>query len=205
MVLVIQEESRFSVGVILNLPTPMTTDFDVGGEHVGSINVKYGGPLECAGRNEKELLYLHKSKAMKDAALEEHLDVDSSSYNIWKCTKEEATEALVRGLATEDEIMGIDGLCVWPKDAFGGGGLRAELVQGNFERVPLSNYDKVWKKLQQQRRLSSTSLDENLRTAHAAWEVAGAGKDTTAKQMADERRELANEAHRQWIISYLLR
>ena len=142
---------------------------------------------------------------MKDSALGEHLDVDSSSYNIWKCTKEEATEALVRGLATEDEIMGIDGLCVWPKDAFGGGGLRAELVQGNFERVPLSNYDKVWKKLQQQRRLSSTSLDENLRTAHAAWEVAGAGKDTTAKQMADERRELANEAHRQWIISYLLR
>lgn len=206
VILVIQEESRFSVGVILNLPTSKSIDLDAGGEHVGSINIKFGGPLECSGRSENDLLFLHKSKAMKDAALGEQLDVDSSSYNIWTCKKEEATDALARGLvATEDEIMGIDGLCVWPKDAFGGGGLRAELVQGNFERVPLSNYDKVWKILQQQRRLSSTSLEENLRTSHAAWEVAGAGKDITVKQMADKRRQLANEAHRQWILSYLLR
>ena len=205
LILVLQEEKHFSVGVILNLPHK-TTDLTLGKEHVCSINTRYGGALQCAGSSESELSFFHKSKALKDESLGEHLDVDSSSYNIWKCTKADAIEVLLRGIIEPQEIIAVDGLCVWPKDEFGGGGLRAELVNGNFERVPLPNYEKVWRILQQQNvPISSENLDNVTRIAEAAWEAAGDGNGITAKEMNDKRRKLANDAHKQWILNYLLR
>ena len=205
VILVLQEEKQFSVGIILNLPSSEKIDLTLGREQVGSLNILYGGPMKCAGSPE-QVFFFHKSKAMKDLALGEHLDVDSSSYNIWKCTKAEATEALLRGVVNSDEIIAVDGLCVWPKDEFGGGGLRAELVKGHFERVPLPNYDKVWRILQQQNvPLSSENLDNAARIAEAAWAAAGDGKGIIAKEMNDKRRKLAKEAHKQWILNYLLR
>jgi len=205
VILVLQEEKQFSIGVILNLPSAEAIHLTLGEETIDPINVRYGGPMKYSGAGESEVLFFHKSKAMKDFGLGDHLDVDSPSYNIWKCTKEEATEALVRGIVKSDDIMAFDGLCVWPKDDFGGGGLRAELVQGHFERVPLSNYDAVWKILQQQTHLSITNIGENSRIADAAWDEAGIGKDSTSAIMKDERRRLADEAHRKWIEIYLLR
>lgn len=206
VILILQEEKQFSVGVILNLPSSETIDLTLGEEKIGSILCRNGGPMKCADSAESELLFFHKNKAMKDLALGEHLDVDSSSYNIWKCTKAEATEALLRGIVNSDEIIAVEGLCVWPKDEFGGGGLRAELVQGHFERVPLPNYDKLWRILQQQNvPLSSKNLDNVISIADAAWDAAGDGKDITANEMNDKRKKLADEAHREWIRNYLLR
>ena len=206
VILILQEDRQYSVGIILNLPSSDAIDLTLGEEHIASIAIRNGGPMKCAGSGESELLFFHKSKAMKDLALGEHLDVDSSSYNIWKCTKAEAMEALLRGVVEPEEIIAVDGLCVWPKDEFGGGGLRAELVQGHFERVPLSNYDKVWRVLQQQKTpLSINNLENIICTADTAWDKAGDGKDITTKEMNHERRQLADEAHRKWIENYLLR
>ena len=79
-------------------------------------------------------------------------------------------------------------------------------MKGHFERVPLPNYDKVWRILQQQNvPLSTENLDSATRIAEAAWDAAGDGKGIIAKEMNDKRRKLAKEAHKQWILNYLLR
>lgn len=214
LLLIIQDDNIASVGVLLNLPSTETAGIHIAscpeavfGEvspNFGSLPVRYGGPLDSAGTADAPLLCLHKSKSMKDAGYGDPLGPTSSAYNIWRCDLDEAVEAVNGGIASADEFIVVSGVCVWEKDGFGGG-LRAELVQGHYEKVPIANHQSIWDLLTTQELLSTDTLDDNLRISKEAWVKAGAGKASASRLLRGERKTLADQALFRWVLARLVR
>jgi len=230
IVLILQDNDDLSVGLILNQPSPKSLELEFIHDkaffqrRVFRIPLRYGGPLEMVSYDEDEdeheasqtnpdneddfaIQLLHMSQRMRIAGIGEPVSYELGlDQYIWKCTADEAKFAIAQQLAVPSDFMAIRGLCLWPE-----GGIHAEIDSGIYELVPQTLVGQVWKTLLRQFRLTLSTMDENIDLADAAWNFACRTRRKDPKSVSQEQDEdweevdnLCTEAHRTWVMTYLL-
>lgn len=228
LLLVILEDDNVSLGCMLNHPA--TKGYDVGGGGgTASIPIRYGGDYAIKGQS--PLLWLHCNPKLRDAGLGSSFREGRDDGMIYKCTQEEAKVAISRGMANANDFLIMSGVCVWPKL---GGSLANEVKRGTFEVVEPSKVQNVFATLQKQKLLTVENLEKNIDVMNEAWNKAArkeSSKTTTAddrSKSADDTltlgigegydedddtivfnsdkkvSELANDALKKWIATFLL-
>lgn len=216
IILVLLEDERVSLGCMLNHPA--TKGCDVGGGN--SIPIRYGGDYAIKGQS--PLQWLHCSQKLKDAGLGTPVGDENGIY---KCTQEEASDAISYGIANAEDFLVMSGVCVWPKL---GGSLANEVKRGVFEVVEPSKVSDVFSTLQKQAILTTENLSRNIDISNEAWEKAARAESSTEKKGSEETltvgigegfdeeddtlvfnsdkkvSELANDALRKWVATFLL-
>lgn len=224
LVLVILEDDKVSLGCMLNHPA--TKGYEVGTIKTGvtSIPIRYGGDYAIKGQS--PLMWLHCSQKLKDSGLGS--SVGDKHNEIWKCTQDEATEAILYNIAKPEDFLVMSGVCVWPK--FGESGIADEVKRGSFEVVDNSNVEEVFATLLGQEILTKNNLAKNIAVSNEAWQKgAGSQKFPTNNQQppndtltlgigegfdedddtvvfnSDKKvSELANDALKKWVATFLL-
>lgn len=208
IMLVFQDDDDLSVGLILNHPTPDQYELVTPQGTSVEFTIRYGG---WAGRDDVDpFIWLHSSQSMRDAEIGAPL---GNRDKIWTCSQDSVCRAIDTGLATAEDFMLVQGFSVWEKES-GAGGMTGQVLAGNFEPVSAS-HGETWGILQSQKRLTETTVDENIRLSDHAWVISGmntavnntiTGHD--AKRMVFDSlvsvSDLADQALRNWVITHLL-
>ena len=211
LVLVILEDEKVSVGVMLNHAAT---------KGYSTVPFRYGGDYAVKGQS--ALLWLHCDQRLRDLGV--GIPLGNNKGGIYKCSQEQATEAISNNIAEASDFMVVSGVCAWPKL---GGSLGTEIKKGMFEIVPETKVEEVFKTLQKQKILTSSNLSENIKLAQKAWETGASEKTSTSQKISgvltvgigegfdedDESlvfnsdtkvSELADEALRKWVATCLL-
>lgn len=218
LVLVILEDDKATVGLMLNHPATKGCEVRIGMETT-TIPLRYGGDYAVKGAS--PLMWLHCSKKLRDAGVgvafsENHKD------GIYKCSQDQASQALTAGIAHPKDFLAVSGVCVWPKL---GGSLLSEVKRGVFDIIPKDRVEGAFTTLQEQEMLSATNLSRNLELTNLAWERAGAedtqtqtkntltlgigegfDEDDDAVVFNSDKKvsDLADDALRKWVATFLL-
>mmetsp|Transcript_10800 Transcript_10800/g.23000 ORF Transcript_10800/g.23000 Transcript_10800/m.23000 type:complete len:700 (-) Transcript_10800:2401-4500(-) len=219
LVLVILDDDKCTVGVMLNHAATKGCEFRSTLGEVSIIPLRYGGDYAVKGQS--PLLWLHCDDNLRDSGVGTPFGKNTEG-KVCKCSQEQAQEAISKKIAKATDFLVISGVCVWPKL---GGSLATEVKRGIFEIVPESNIEGVFGTLQKQKVLSFLNLSDNIELAHAAWERSGdANKsalddkvltlgigegydddDDSVVFNSDKKvSELADDAKRKWIATFLL-
>ncbi len=221
IILVLLSSDTLALGCMLNHPA--TKGCEIGGK---SIPVRYGGDYAIKGQS--PMMWLHSSQKLRD------LGVGTPSGEHWKdifkCTQEEAIEAISCGVANLNDFLVTSGVCVWSKLS-----LTNDVKRGVFELVDYSKVHEVFGALQKQEILTEYNLEKNISFGEEAWMVGATSREKssyndnknqsgfTQRQMVpgigevfDEEdaavvfntnkkvSELANDALRKWVATFLL-
>jgi hypothetical protein len=214
LVLVLLEDEKVSLGCMLNHPS--TKGCDLGGR---SIPMRYGGDYAIKGQS--PVMFFHCNEIILDSGL--GAPVGDRSMGIYKCTQEEATIAISRGVAKARDFLVTSGICVWPKHS-----LSNDVERGVFEVVEPSRVEEVLAALQRQEILTKENLEMSLSAGQMAWQKAaslesssngtrasvpltqgiGEGFDeedeTVVFNSEKKVSELANDALKKWVATFLL-
>ena len=200
IVLIIQDDSDMTVGVILNRPSAMSIKMKFKNGYLsGKISslefpVQYGGPfafngvkevdeeeeLDLDDDNDKDMpsLFLHRSSTLRNSEIGEPIGLEDKDVDgdcrIWKCTMDEVVNALHEELAEPNDFIAIDGFCVWTKsDA--NGSIQSEIRNGNFDILNPSylQMNVIWDRLAKQGTLNEESIHQVLELSEAVWLLAG--------------------------------
>lgn len=158
VILIIASDERSSVGVILNRPSTKGVDINMKQKEISKIAtlpIRFGGQFAVKGN--EVLLWLHYNPVLRVAKIGS--PVGSDTDGIWKCTSTDVTTAVRRGLAAPEDFLVISGVSAW---------ITSSLAE-NWEKVPLSQTQKVWDELARQERLSKVNLRQAVDVANAAW------------------------------------
>jgi putative AlgH/UPF0301 family transcriptional regulator len=171
IILVLMDDDLLTIGAILNRPAAKGLDLHVAPKIGGlcakqtiTLPLRFGGQYTM--KNEEPLLWVHCSKKLRSAKI--GAPVGPANSGIWKCSVEEVTSALSRGLATTNDFLVVTGVSAWTKDG-PTGGIQGEIEAGNFEIVPISKTRDVWDSLSKQQVLTGSTLKHNLAMADEAW------------------------------------
>ena len=226
LVLVILEDDKVSLGCMLNHPA--TKGYEVSGKRgtpSSSIPIRYGGDYAIKGQS--PLMWLHNNPKLRDAGLGKSFFGEERSEGIYLCSQDEATQAITYGVAKAEDFLVTSGVCVWPKV---GGSLANEVKRGMFEVVELSKVDDVFRTLQRQEMLTKDNLVENIDVANEAWRKSARGGPSSSDDKSPDENtltigigegfdedddtvvfnsdvklsELANDALRKWVATFLL-
>jgi len=141
IVLILQDDEHFNVGVILNHVTAYTIDFEfqVVTESNGprqrqddkimtlSLPLHYGGSVRIKNDDEGEegeenshnivdsLLFIHMHPMLKQENIGEPIGNNDDADSIYRCTAHEMVDAIATGMAKPKDFMAIDGFCIWEK------------------------------------------------------------------------------------------
>eukprot|EP00580_Thalassiosira_gravida_P010109 CAMPEP_0201639512 /NCGR_PEP_ID=MMETSP0493-20130528/19578_1 /ASSEMBLY_ACC=CAM_ASM_000838 /TAXON_ID=420259 /ORGANISM="Thalassiosira gravida, Strain GMp14c1" /LENGTH=680 /DNA_ID=CAMNT_0048112935 /DNA_START=59 /DNA_END=2101 /DNA_ORIENTATION=- len=222
LVLVVLEDEKVTLGCMLNHPA--TKGYDVSDSNKGTssiIPVRYGGDYAIKGQS--PLMWIHCNQQLRDSGLGESFG--DQSKGIYKCSQEEATEAISYNIAKPEDFLIMSGVCVWPKI---GNNLANEVKRGVFEVVEQSKVDEVFQTLQKQEMLTKENLAENLAVTNEAWQKAASSKSFPDEKGPDETltlgigegfdedddtvvfnsdkkvSQLANDALKKWVATFLL-
>jgi hypothetical protein len=216
LILVLLEDENVALGCMLNHPS--TKGCDVGGR---SIPIRYGGDYAIKGQS--PVMWLHCNEMLLGSGL--GAPVGDRSRGIYKCTQEEATAAISRGIANTRDFLVMSGVCVWPKHS-----LASDVERGVFDLVDPSRVKEVLNALQKQEILTKENLEKSLSAGQAAWQTAASRKesssngakgldapltlgigegfdeeDETVVFNSDKKvSELANDALKKWVATFLL-
>mmetsp|Transcript_16380 Transcript_16380/g.29579 ORF Transcript_16380/g.29579 Transcript_16380/m.29579 type:complete len:682 (+) Transcript_16380:160-2205(+) len=222
LVLVVLEDDKVTLGCMLNHPA--TKGYEVGDSKKGTssiIPVRYGGDYAIKGQS--PLMWIHCNQQLRDSGLGEPFG--DQSKGIYKCSQEEATEAISYNIAKPEDFLIMSGVCVWPKI---GSNLANEVKRGVFEVVEQSKVEEVFRTLQKQEMLTEENLTENLAVTNEAWQKAASSKSSPDEKEPDETltlgigegfdedddtvvfnsdkkvSQLANDALKKWVATFLL-
>jgi hypothetical protein len=216
LILVLLEDEKVALGCMLNHPS--TKGCDVGGR---TIPIRYGGDYAIKGQS--PMMWLHCNDVLLDSGL--GTPVGDRSKGIYKCTQEEATVAISRGIANARDFLVMSGVCVWPKYS-----LANDVERGIFEVVEPSRVNGVINALQEQEILTKENLETSLSAGQAAWQKSASKKESSSDgtkgsdsplmlgigEGFDEEdetvvfnstkkvSELANDALKKWVATFLL-
>lgn len=172
--LVLSDDDIATIGVILNRPSSKGLEFKTANSGTGAsktvtIPVRYGG--QYAVKGQESLLYLHNNDDLRLAGVGSPV---GGSSGIWKCTSNDVTSAISKGLAHAQDFLVVSGVSVWEKNLAGGkNGIEGEIDIRNFEIVPQSCVDNVWVTLvSQQQTLSESNFKQTLAISDKAWSFA---------------------------------
>jgi putative AlgH/UPF0301 family transcriptional regulator len=175
LVLILSDDDNASVGAILNRPAAKGLDIQIslrgsGQSKLITLPLRFGGQYSVNGS--EQLLWLHSSDVLREANIGS--PVGEATRGIWKCTAEDVTRAISRGLARPEEFFVVTGVSVWAKgdNHLNGGGMKAEIDAGRFEVVPFERTHQVWNALSTQHVLTGNTLLTNLEIADGAWNAA---------------------------------
>jgi putative AlgH/UPF0301 family transcriptional regulator len=169
VVLVLKDEEKATVGVVLNRVSTQGVNIKVeGGEKTSRIPLLYGGQYTI---DRDPVLWLHCSSVLREANIGIQVGF-RQAQGIWKCSIQEVVKAVTSGLAKAEDFLAVSGVHIWPKLGVGQEGIEGEIELGNFEMVPTSVRDEVWSSLTKQQILTPLNLDASLRTAEEAWSIA---------------------------------
>jgi Uncharacterized ACR, COG1678 len=216
IILLLQEDSEASVGIILNLPTTETYTLDAAGIVHGKpvvIPIRYGGPSGKATA-EQPLFWLHDNLLLKEKGVGRCLFIQSqncepkSSGFPFVCTEAEVAHAIQDTPSTKDDFILVRGFTAWGKEV-GSRGMLGEVQAGNFEMVSKCRVGSVFQTLLAQQALSEKTLRKNVRIQQKAWVDCGDSNkgepsvrcvyesDTTVAALADA-------SLRNWIQIFIL-
>lgn len=220
-VLVLQEDDKASIGMVLNLPTSQVYSLPINNSTAAEFTIRYGGTSNFAtaseGDNddqehqeeEEAMVWLHCSAGLKYLRTGKPL-VAGDENGVWTCTQDQVAQAIDLGFAAPDDFMLVKGFCQWHKEGGSAGGVLGQVMSGYLEVVASDKIDGAWTTLRRQTPLSEHSLDKNLQLANEAWIVAS----DSERSADDESRlvfgtsvtvsELADMALSTWINIHLL-
>jgi len=220
-VLVLQENDKASIGMVLNLPTSQVYSLPINNSTAAEFTIRYGGTSNFAtaseGDNddqehqeeEEAMVWLHCSAGLKYLRTGKPL-VAGDENGVWTCTQDQVAQAIDLGFAAPDDFMLVKGFCQWHKEGGSAGGVLGQVMSGYLEVVASDKIDGAWTTLRRQTPLSEHSLDKNLQLANEAWIVAS----DSERSADDESRlvfgtsvtvsELADMALSTWINIHLL-
>jgi len=229
-VLVLQENSLASLGVILNLPTSDTYSLQINNTTFANFTVRYGGPtsiisvesgVDSIGENElvtqgeESMIWLHCCAGLKYLRTGRPL-ATGDEHGVWTCTQEQVIKAIDLDFASVDDFMLVKGLCVWEKEE-GAGGVLGQVMCGNLEVVSPDRIDGAWTMLRRQIFLKDVSFHYNIGLADEAWLQAAdedVAVETNKKGSTSAQRnifgslvriqELADRARSTWMKIHLL-
>ncbi len=210
ILLIIQDDSEMSVGVILNLPssTPITMAFidpNSDSENSYTIPERYGGRFSDSN-DEDSLLWFHCNDDLKEAAVGNRLGPREST--IWTISPDDAVNAIATGKARAEDFIVVSGLSVWEKAPGGlAGGIQGEVNNNLFEIIDRESTESVWDILLEQKTMSEETIDENLSLIEMAWSEGGDMNEIPSEKIFNSNVttvELANKALRRWISAFLL-
>ncbi len=222
IILVLLSSDTLALGCMLNHPA--TKCCEIGGK---AIPVRYGGDYAIKGQS--PMMWLHSSQTLRDLGV--GTPSGEHQKDIFKCTQEEATKAILCGVANANDFLVMSGVCVWSKLS-----LTNDVKRGLFELVDSSKVHEVISALQNQDILTEYNLEKNISFGEEAWWMAGVTSREksgyndeknqpgfTKRQMVlgigegfDEEdeavvfnsnkkvSELANDALRKWVATFLL-
>ena len=171
IVLVIGDDDAISIGIILNQPSTKAVEMELIDKNTGEkrqlqIPIRFGGMYSIQGQN--TLMWLHNSSELKEAYVGS--PVGKSKSGIWKCTQNDATSAITKGLAKPSDFIIASGLSVWMKGGEGNVSIQSEVEEGNFEVIPTDKISEVWAKLRSQKDvLTKMNLLQNISYGYDAW------------------------------------
>jgi putative AlgH/UPF0301 family transcriptional regulator len=180
LVLVLSDDERLSIGVILNRPGSKGLEIQVQEKGTGSskqlkVPLRYGGQYAIKGN--QPLLWLHCNPVLKSAKIGTPV---GSADGIWKCTSSDMISAVSQALAMPEDFLVVSGVSIWTKGSKGvARGIQGEIRVGRFEIVPESQISSIWEELLKQDVLTEVNLVKNLIIAGEAWNKAAMnGKST---------------------------
>jgi len=173
LILVMQVEPNYAIGVLLNHPTTKTEEVELSSDDTFfheaidvHLPVRYGGDFDFIG-DEPTLFVLHTSSTLREADVGEPVGYNNE---IWSCSMEDVANSIAEGIATMEDFMVIRGCILWEKDIEGG--VQGGVGNGNFEFVEQDKTKKILSLLASQKVLSSKTLNSNLKIATTAWSIA---------------------------------
>ena len=184
LILIINDDPNISVGVILNRPSTKAIDIEIKDQKTlksrkVQLPLRFGGQFAVKGT--EPLLWLHSSEQCREAELGTPLGTHKNG--IWKCSIEDVTQAISKGLAKPDEFMVITGVSVWTKNEEGFlSGMQGEVQAGRFEVVPDSKVERIWNTLIQQEVLTAPSMVQSLAVSDEAWKCGGLNGETKPRK-----------------------
>jgi putative AlgH/UPF0301 family transcriptional regulator len=218
LILILIEDEKVVLGCMLNHPS--TKGCDVGSSVGAKIPIRYGGDFAIKGQS--PMMWLHCKESLLDLGL--GVTVGDQSKGIYKCTQEEASIAIKRGIASANDFLVLSGVSLWPKHS-----LANDVERGIFEVVNPTKVGSVMNALQKQDILTKDNLEKSLSHGEMAWETAAEGnninssnrregdtltlgigegydeEDDTVVFNSDKKvSELANDALKKWVATYLL-
>ncbi len=186
IVLIIADDSELSAGVILNHPSAQGVEMELIDKVTGDrrslkVPIRFGGQYVVKGQN--VLMWMHNNQKLKGENVGAAVGKDSG---IWRCSQDQATQAIQEGIARPSDFIITTGLSIWMKGGPNNDGIQGEVREGNFEAIPDSKYATVWTKLQSQKEtLTKINLIKNISHGHEAWE-AGASREEKSKVTDDD-------------------
>lgn len=218
LILILIEDEKVVLGCMLNHPS--TKGCVVGSSSGAKIPIRYGG--DFAIKDQSPMMWLHCKEELLDLGL--GMTVGDMSKGINKCTQEEASIAIKRGIASANDFLVLSGVSLWPKHS-----LANDVKRGIFEVVHPASFGAVINALQKQDILTKDNIDNSLALGEVAWEKAAAEEnsylsnrregdtltlgigesydeeDETVVFNSDKKvSELANDALKKWVATYLL-
>ncbi|KAI2500555.1 putative ACR [Fragilaria crotonensis] len=228
IILVISDDEDLTVGAILNRPAAKGIDVQIKDKATGVsrtevVPLRYGG--QYAIRGTEPLLWLHCNIGLKSAGI--GYEIGQGKNGIYKCTADDVSFAIEKGMARPEDFVVVSGVSVWNKGGLGGlaRGLQDEVRLGKYEVIPPQRTPEVWRMLLMQDVLSKVNLLQNLAIAGKAWSRGG---DVNSKDDKDETpigglgenfdeeddtlvfksdvkvSDLSDKALRSWVATFLL-
>ena len=134
LILIVQNDD-VSTGVILNRPS--TRSFDMIFEDNRSFfqnevdicfplrfGGSYGGPIrvDVPGIIDQPMFFLHMKNELKEKNI--GVPVGQNIPNgIWKCSVQEVSDTILSGMATAEDFLVIDGICIWSQEVYDDGSI----------------------------------------------------------------------------------
>ena len=173
------------------IPTTDTYTIDMPNGDVITFPIRYGGP-GGEEREEDPLIWLHNNQSLKA------MEIGKSLYGedfdcVWTCSLDEVINSIESGSATAKDFILVQGFCVWQKENDSAGGIKGQVLAGNFEAPVITgttNNDDVWSCLIAQDQLSEESLSANFRLSFDAW---SAGRSLQIAQNKDGSKNVAED------------
>jgi len=111
VILVVQDEEQFTIGLLLNRPLPTDTEFSVVDRSM-RIAQRFGGRFGFRGLLDKPVFWLHNSQTLRDMKVGSPIGREDG---IWRCTKEQVQTTFNSRIAGPEDFICVEGLTVWPK------------------------------------------------------------------------------------------
>jgi len=194
VLLIVREDENLLVGAMLNRPSAKGIDIQIKDKHTGrtqveKIPVRYGGQFSIQGRD--SLIWLHNNESMKFARIGSEIGTNRSG--IWRCTADDVSTAIGRGLARPEDFMAVSGVVVWAKDG-STPTINSPVKFDNFEEVHETRLAKVWGSMMVQEVLSKENMKSSVRLANDAWKEASLNMPGWGRRKSQEGSSEENSA-----------
>jgi len=234
VVLVITDDDNMTVGVMLNRPVARGIELEITDKasmesQRVKVPLRFGGDYAIKGQ--EPMLWLHCNPKLRSENIGS--EIGPASTGIWKCSQEEATKAMAKGIAKPEDFIIVSGVSVWPKAGALAQGLQGEVAEGNFEPISTTRVEDVWSSLTKQEVLTKLNFVKMIDVANEAWRAGGSdadvggggeeeeklpgtttegigegydeeGDDSCVHKTTTKVSDLADTALRSWVASFLL-